>query len=101
MKRNSISFFALFGVLGMFACSSEEPSDGSIRGELRIANISFTDGHSEREFFLAPEGSEELTRLVFPTTPEIAALTGCPVGSIGPTRARALQRLSRVLADAA
>ena len=28
---------------------------------------------------------------------EIAALAGCPVGSIGPTRARALQRLSRVL----
>ena len=32
---------------------------------------------------------------------EIAAITGCPVGSIGPTRARALQRLSRVLGDAA
>ena len=32
---------------------------------------------------------------------EIAALAGCPVGSIGPTRARALQRLSRVLGDAA
>jgi RNA polymerase sigma factor (sigma-70 family) len=32
---------------------------------------------------------------------EIAAITGYPVGSIGPTRARALQRLSRVLGDVA
>jgi RNA polymerase sigma factor (sigma-70 family) len=32
---------------------------------------------------------------------EIAELAGCPVGSIGPTRARALERLSRVLGDAA
>jgi RNA polymerase sigma factor (sigma-70 family) len=32
---------------------------------------------------------------------EVAALAGCPVGSIGPTRARALQRLSQVLGDAA
>jgi hypothetical protein len=79
MKRNSISCLALLGALGVFACSSDEPSDGSIRGELRIANLSFDDGHSEREFFLASDGTEDLTKLVFPRDPAVPALTGLKV----------------------
>jgi MYXO-CTERM domain-containing protein len=74
-KRTFVSGFVLSSVCWLAACSSEDPPDGSVRGELRIANVSFNDGHSEREFYLASEGSEDLTRLVFPKTPEIPALT--------------------------
>ena len=75
MNRTSISGIVLMSVCGLAACSADETPDGSVRGELRIANISYQDGRTEREFYLAPEGSEELTRLVFPQTPEIPALT--------------------------
>jgi MYXO-CTERM domain-containing protein len=75
MKRSSVSGVGLMCVLGIASCSSEEPSDGSLRGELRIANLSFDDGRSEREFFLAPHGGEELTKLVFAKEPGVAALT--------------------------
>jgi MYXO-CTERM domain-containing protein len=64
----------------MLGCSAgEAPPDGSVRGELRIANLSFDDGHSQREFYLAAPGTEELTRLVFPGTPELSALTNLKV----------------------
>jgi hypothetical protein len=64
----------------MLGCSAgEAPPDGSVRGELRIANLSFDDGHSEREFYLAAPGTEELTRLVFPETPELSAHTNLKV----------------------
>jgi MYXO-CTERM domain-containing protein len=75
MNRTSISAIALSCACGLVACSADETPDGSLRGELRIANISYQDGRTEREFYLAPEGSEELTRLVFPRNPEIPALT--------------------------
>jgi len=80
MKRSSIFCPALLGVVGMLGCSAgEAPPDGSVRGELRIANLSFDDGHSEREFYLAAPGTEGLTRLVFPKTPELSAHTNLKV----------------------
>lgn len=74
-NRKRLSVFALSSLCGLVACSSEDAPDGSVRGELRVANVSYLDGHSEREFYIAPEGSEELTRLRFSKDPEISALT--------------------------
>lgn len=54
--------------------------------------------------FLPDERCRELLRLLFyrsepPPYAEVAAVLNMPAGSIGPTRARCLQKLQRVLAE--
>jgi RNA polymerase sigma factor (sigma-70 family) len=56
-----------------------------------------------RAFSGLPARSQLLLRLLFsdpqPSYQEIATLTGMPIGSIGPTRARCLQELRQLLND--
>jgi RNA polymerase sigma factor (sigma-70 family) len=56
-----------------------------------------------RAFSTLPPRSQLLLRLLFadpqPSYQEIATLTGMPIGSIGPTRARCLQELRLLLKD--
>jgi RNA polymerase sigma factor (sigma-70 family) len=56
-----------------------------------------------RAFSALPARSQFLLRLLFadpqPSYQEIARLTGMPLGSIGPTRARCLQELRQLLND--
>src|SRR5262245_51525510 len=74
-NRTRLSGLVLSSLCALVACGSEDSPDGSVRGELRVANISYKDGHSEREFYLATEGEKELTRLVLPKNTDIPALT--------------------------
>ena len=55
-----------------------------------------------RAFARLPERCQRLLRILVVTAPpyeEVAAALDMPIGSIGPTRARCLQRLKRVLVD--
>ena len=58
-----------------------------------------------RAFSALPARSQLLLRLLFsdpqPSYQEIATLTGMPIGSIGPTRARCLRELRQLLNDGA
>ena len=71
----------------------EDPSAGLATGE--------RDAALWRSFGRLREGDRALLRLLMadpaPTYEEISAALGIPVGSIGPTRARALTRLRREL----
>jgi hypothetical protein len=57
----------------LVACGSSTPvsdEDGARHGELHIYRISYPDGHSEREFYLArDEHTPATTRLVFASDP--------------------------------
>lgn len=61
------------------------------------------EDHAEmrRAFATLGHSDQELLRLVVVETPEsyqqVAEITGRPIGSLGPTRARALERLRRAL----
>jgi RNA polymerase sigma factor (sigma-70 family) len=68
------------------------------------AEITLRAAESEelwRAFSMLPARSQLLLRLLFadpqPSYQEIAMVTGMPVGSIGPTRARCLQELRQLL----
>lgn len=51
---------------------SETSSDGALHGELHIYRINYLDGHSEREFYLAPDDKTPAdTRLIFGGDPEL------------------------------
>jgi len=72
---------------------SDQPADNMLRG-----------AQSEelwRAFSALPVRSQLLLRLLFadpqPSYQEIATLTGMPIGSIGPTRARCLRELRELL----
>jgi RNA polymerase sigma factor (sigma-70 family) len=72
---------------------SDQPADSMLRG-----------AQSEelwRAFSALPVRSQLLLRLLFadpqPSYQEIATLTGMPIGSIGPTRARCLRELRELL----
>ena len=85
----------------------EGAQDAACAGMLEALEQLSVDGHIVigaaesaelwRAFSGLPARSQSLLRLLFadpqPSYQEIAALTGMPLGSIGPTRARCLQEL--------
>jgi RNA polymerase sigma factor (sigma-70 family) len=74
----------------------QPPESGLVRRERRAALMT--------AFGLLPDNCRSLLRVLFadpePSYEEVAAATGLPVGSIGPTRARCLERLRRTPAIA-
>ena len=72
-------------------------SDQPAKSSLRAAE----SAELWRAFSGLPARSQSLLRLLFadpqPSYQEIAALTGMPLGSIGPTRARCLKELRELL----
>ena len=75
--RIAVALMACLPLLA--ACGSAggdgEP-DGSIHGELRIYRVDYSDGHSESEFFLAPnEQAAPETRLHFANDPQLQPWT--------------------------
>ncbi|MGC4095378.1 MAG: MYXO-CTERM sorting domain-containing protein [Polyangiaceae bacterium] len=72
----------------LVSCGNAQPtseSDGALHGELHIYRISYPDGHSEREFYLAPnEKTPADTRLIFRGDPELDPWTRIKVwGAVG------------------
>jgi MYXO-CTERM domain-containing protein len=63
------SFSLAISSFSLSACSDtngENSSDGALHGELHIYRINYLDGHSEREFYLAPNDETPAdTRLIF------------------------------------
>ena len=59
--------------LSLAACSEpseESSSDGALHGELHVYRVNYLDGHSEREFYLAPDDESPAdTRLIFAGDP--------------------------------
>jgi MYXO-CTERM domain-containing protein len=80
---STLTLAAAVGVLpALSACS--EPDDGSVRGELRIYNVTYPDGRIEKEFFLAADDkATEVTELRFEKPPELEPWTRLKVW--GPT----------------
>jgi RNA polymerase sigma factor (sigma-70 family) len=74
---------------------SDEPADRTLRAA--------ESAELWRAFSALPARSQLMLRLLFadpqPSYQEIATLTGMPIGSIGPTRARCLQELRQLLKD--
>lgn len=103
------------------ACWREIRSGRARRARETQASVSGTDPYTEIETVSEAEYRSEAIRQAFrsigarcerllralfearsgrkPAYEEVAEATGMPVGSIGPTRARCLRRLSRTLAD--
>lgn len=72
-RRHASPFLLAVAAFSLAACShgsGESPDDGSLRGELHVYRISYLDGHSEREFYLAPDDQSPAgTRLIFAGDP--------------------------------
>ena len=61
---------------GCGSSGSPLEADGSLRGELHVYRVDYADGHSEREFFLASEGTPPTNiHLQFASDPQLQPWT--------------------------